>query len=66
MLAGDLIRLLKARHPEDLVVVEAPMAQGSRYIDFWAMRKSWARSRIDAYEVKISRADWLRDQKILE
>jgi len=59
--------LIEARHNKDVFVPEckdgpswggAPMR-----LDAWAMRKSWANPCTWGYEIKVSRQDWLRDDK---
>ncbi len=61
--AHDILGLLEGRHRKDLTVAEACTARGGYRIDFWAMRYGWSRPQINAYEIKVNRSDWLRDQK---
>lgn len=60
-------RLLRNRHSKDIVVPECKSGptQGSfhRRLDVWAMARSWARPMTWGYEIKVSRADFARDQK---
>ena len=64
---GTIRLLLSKRHKKDLVVQECPTstayAAGYGQIDFWAMRKSWANPMVTGYEIKVSRSDFLRDDK---
>lgn len=64
----QIIALLRARHSEDVFVTEckdgpSQMANGFSRMDAWAMPRSWAHPAITAYEVKVSRSDFLRDDK---
>jgi hypothetical protein len=65
--ARDILERLSARHRRDLVFPEvkdgptwgaAPMR-----IDLVAIAKSWSPVRISGYEIKVSRSDWLADDK---
>ena len=59
-------RLLLQRHVSrnDLYVDECSMgSSGSRRLDGWAMSKSWASPMYTGYEIKISRSDFLQDEK---
>jgi hypothetical protein len=60
--------LLFARHREDICVGECKTGAswtGPRVgiIDFWAMKKSWQSPAIYGYEIKVSRNDFVRDDK---
>ena len=64
----DLLKLLAAKHSEDVFVPECKngpsvTGPGHRRMDAWAMRKSWTQPMVWAYEVKVSRSDFLRDDK---
>lgn len=66
--ADDLLGLLAERHSEDVFVPECKDGPSQtnvphRRMDAWAMRRSWAQPRICAYEIKVSRSDFLRDDK---
>lgn len=59
-------RLLAEKHAEDLLIPQCktgPTNEGVLQLDYWAMKKSWSRPNSIGYEVKISRSDFLRDQK---
>lgn len=65
---SDIVALLHTKHSEDVAVSECntgSSTQDPNYqrIDFWAMKKSWARPTIFAYEIKTSRSDFLHDDK---
>lgn len=67
MTARDIVRLLASRHLGDVFVAECKdgptqMTTHNR-MDAWAMRKSWANFCTIAYEVKMSRSDFLNDHK---
>lgn len=64
--ARDLIGLLAAKHAADVFVTECKVGQtskGSPRLDAWVMSRSWATPRVVGYEVKVSRSDFLADQK---
>ena len=65
---ADIVTLLQTKHSNDVAVSECNTGSSTQdpnfqRIDFWAMEKSWAHPRIFAYEIKTSRADFLRDDK---
>lgn len=65
--AGDLLELLRARHVNDVFVGECHMGpSGSRRLDAWAMPRSWAPWTTIGYEIKVSRQDFLHDNKWAE
>ena len=65
--AGDVHELLRVRHSKDLYVAEckngpsygAPMGK----MDAWVMKKSWAKFSTICYEIKVSRSDFINDDK---
>src|SRR5207302_2787683 len=65
--AGAIVDLLAQRHAEDVFVPECkdgPSQSASHLrMDAWAMRKSWANPLVTAYEVKVSRSDFVGDDK---
>jgi len=65
--SNEIVNLLEAKHSEDVFVSELKSgpSQGRRYyrLDGWAMKKSWANPRVTGYEIKVSRSDFLRDDK---
>jgi hypothetical protein len=65
--ASDIVALLAQRHEADVFVPECKGGPSSGVshdrMDAWAMKKSWARPLVWAYEVKVSRRDFLGDQK---
>lgn len=66
--ASELIKMLALRHSKDVFIPECkdgPTQSVSRYLrmDAWAMNKSWAHPVAFAYEVKVSRSDFLQDNK---
>jgi hypothetical protein len=67
-IAKEIIDLLALRHSKDVFIPECkdgPTQSVSSYLrmDAWAMNKSWAHPVVSAYEVKVSRADFLKDNK---
>lgn len=62
-----ILDLLAARHSKDVFISECkdgPTQSGSHVrMDAWVMNKSWAHPAVTAYEVKVSRADFLKDNK---
>ena len=70
MKSHDVLRALSRRHARDLWLTEvktgptlaAPAGQLHR-IDGLALARSWSHPLVTGYEVKVSRQDWLRDDK---
>lgn len=65
--SGKILKALAARHTKDFFMTEVkdgPTQFGSHYrMDAVAIKKSWANPCITAYEVKVDRQDFLRDEK---
>ena len=65
--ADMIVKLLALKHSDDIFVSECkdgPTVYGSsRRLDGWAMIKSWARPSFIGYEIKVSRGDFLQDEK---
>uniref|UniRef100_A0A6H1ZRF9 Putative DNA repair protein n=1 Tax=viral metagenome TaxID=1070528 RepID=A0A6H1ZRF9_9ZZZZ len=67
--ASDLTTLLISKYSEKYVCVpecnigSATMMRQHRIIDLWAMAKSWAKPKVIAFEIKVNRQDFLRDDK---
>lgn len=66
--ASILLKLLAQRHAEDVFIPECkdgPTHDRSHLrMDAWAMPRSWSRLAFYGYEIKASRSDWLRDNKL--
>lgn len=66
-IAQEIVDLLAFRHSKDVFIPECkdgPTHSKSHVrMDAWAMNKSWAHPLVSAYEVKVSRADFLKDNK---
>lgn len=65
-------RCLQNRHSDDIIIPEAMCAKNAdkmdagvtmRRLDYWIVKLSWARAAYTGYEVKVSRQDFLRDDK---
>jgi len=67
IIAGDLVNLLAIKHSKDVFVSECKGGPTwfaeHRRLDAWAMKRSWANAAMYGYEIKISRGDWLHDDK---
>jgi hypothetical protein len=67
MRADRIIELLAAKHAEDVFVPECkdgPTQSGEHLrMDAWVMKKSWSKPLTIVYEVKVSRSDFLSDDK---
>lgn len=64
--AGKIIKLLVEKHAKDVFVSECKDGSswgGHLRMDGWAMSRSWAHPCMYGYEIKISRADFLGDDK---
>ena len=62
----DIKKLLSKKHGDDVFVTECklgPSWGGTQRIDAWVMPKSWAHMNTIAYEIKVSRSDFLNDNK---
>lgn len=65
--ADRILELLAAKHSKDVFVPECK--SGPTYysehmrMDAWVMNRSWAHPCYTAYEIKISRSDFLNDKK---
>lgn len=62
-----LVDLLRVRHSQDVFVPQCKSgpSQGAEHLrlDAWVLRKSWSRPLAIGYEIKVTRADFLRDDK---
>lgn len=62
-----ILALLRDKHSKEVFVSECkdgPSQLGSHNrMDAWVMARSWAHPAVTAYEIKVSRADFLGDQK---
>lgn len=67
MSAAGVLALLAQRHARDVFVPECKMGStwgsGAMRLDAWALRRSWSPVCAIGYEVKVSRSDWLGDDK---
>lgn len=65
--AHHLVELLRKKHADDLFVDECKdgptLGGGHQRLDAWAMPRSWSKQVFIGYEVKVSRQDFLGDQK---
>src|SRR5687767_11755578 len=64
--ASVILAMLTNKHAEDVFVPECkdgPSHGSMCKLDGWAMAKSWARPCVTGYEIKVSRSDFLRDNK---
>ncbi len=65
--ATQLVELLATRHNGDVFVSECKNGPshvgGLQRLDGWAMKRSWAHPLVTGYEVKVSRSDFLGDDK---
>jgi len=64
--ASDVLKALKLRHTKDVFVSECNLGSanaGCRRMDAWAMPRSWSPFKTIGYEIKVSRSDFLNDDK---
>lgn len=66
--ASDILSALRKKHHKDIFVSE--VKAGSSWLhsdvprmDAWVMNPSWANPQTTAYEIKVSRGDFLSDEK---
>jgi hypothetical protein len=64
--SDDILALLAAKHSQDVFIPECkngPSEYGGQRMDAWVMAKSWAHPKTIVYEIKVSRSDFLGDDK---
>lgn len=66
--AATLLNLLLKRHTEDVCIPECKSGASwssskTRIFDLWTMKKSYSKPMTCIYEIKVSRQDFLRDDK---
>lgn len=62
--AKKIKNLLEEKHSDDIIVTECKMGSaGSRILDAWVMKKTWSPRTTIGYEIKVSRSDFLQDEK---
>lgn len=64
--AGQLIELLAEKHAKDLFVAECKTGSswaGCQRLDAWVLKRTWSPITMIGYEIKVSRSDFLRDDK---
>ena len=68
MNARDIVDLLSTKHSKDLFIPECkdgPTWGASHLrLDAWALTRSWASPCSYGYEIKVSRSDWMQDDKV--
>lgn len=66
----NILELLAERHIDDLFIPEckdgSTVFSSHLRLDAWVMKRTWSPKTCIGYEIKISRSDWLRDQKWLK
>ena len=64
---SDVVDLLAAKHSKDVFVPQCKngpsYGAGLRLMDAWTMKRSWANPCYYGYEIKLSRGDFLADDK---
>lgn len=66
MRADKILELLATKHSDDIFVPECkdgPSGPDYARLDAWAMPRSWAHMATVGYEIKVSRSDFLNDNK---
>lgn len=68
MTSRTILDLLLTKHSGQLCVPECKtgsqwMKRNIRHIDLWVMNKSWTKNWTTAYEIKVLRQDFLKDEK---
>jgi len=66
--AGTILKLLLNKHSDSICVPECKTGKSwdnkaMHKIDLWVMKKSYTQPQTIAYEIKVSRQDFLRDDK---
>lgn len=61
---SDITKALKAKHYKDIFAAQVKMGQaGSKIMDAVVIKPTWTPITLIGYEIKVSRADFLNDQK---
>ncbi len=68
MTSDHILKLLRAKHSEDVFVSQCKdgpsQSVGSfGQIDAWVMPRSWSHPHLSGYEIKVSRQDFIGDEK---
>jgi hypothetical protein len=67
MNSDQCLNALMAQHSKDVCVPECKdgptWTSAHSRLDLWTMRKSWTSPRVCGYEIKVSRADFVNDNK---
>ncbi len=69
MTSRDIVTALASKHSEDVFVPECKdgptLSRGGSHLrlDAWAMRRSWSGPTTYGYEIKVSRSDFVKDEK---
>ena len=70
MMASVLIAALARKHSDAVFVPECKdgptQTRNHRRLDAWVLLKTWSPITTIGYEVKVSRSDWRRDEKIAD
>lgn len=64
--ADHILEMLKQKHLEDVFVPECKdgsSGMGYLRLDAWVMKKSWVHPLAIGYEIKVSRSDFVNDEK---
>lgn len=67
MTSKDILKLLADKHSKDVFIPECKTGRtyNSKHLrlDAWVMNRSWDRLKFTGYEIKVSRSDFLADDK---
>lgn len=66
MNAIQILNLLAEKHSEDIFIPECkdgPSGGGHSILDAWTMNRSWSNLTMTGYEIKVSRSDFVGDEK---
>jgi len=66
MTSETILERLRLRHSDDVFVAELPSRAGiyaMGRLDAWAMKRAWTNPCTFGYEIKVSRSDFVRDDK---
>lgn len=66
--AKTILDLLLAKHAKDICVPECKTGASwtdrrMQKMDLWTMARSWSKPKVTVYEIKVSRGDFLQDDK---
>lgn len=64
MNSNDILKLLELRHKDDILIEECYSSPNGNFrMDAWVIAGYWSRRKYIGYEIKVSRSDFVHDDK---